>query len=300
MFCLQLFSLSHSGGDSKPITAMAVEVMDGASYTSLAKLSTETSSQALPTWLNPSALKKPATSALKNPSAWKKQRKKPLVKLQKRQNAIKGAKIFFKTGERVVAQFRGNKGWDHDRHLGKISKVNSDGTYAVLYDDGDIHKKLESQYIKPSTEPSHARAPSPKKKAKLSGSISRPRGQPPKGMKWDGEQGQWVSEGGSSSANVSSSAAARQHQGGAGCIMQLLEQTHFTKGARVLANFGGEGGNQVNHFASFLRVSCNFYWSVHRHDHQKKSRWHLRCAVCMYGVTPNGVKLISLVFILVF
>jgi hypothetical protein len=51
----------------------------------------------------------------------------------------------FKIGAIVMAEFQGNEEW----FPGKIVSVHGDGTYAVLYKDGDYEEQVHADLIKP-------------------------------------------------------------------------------------------------------------------------------------------------------
>ena len=50
-------------------------------------------------------------------------------------------------GTRVEAQWNGCRAW----YKGKVAKANSDGTYAILYDDGDLERSVKREQIRVST-----------------------------------------------------------------------------------------------------------------------------------------------------
>jgi hypothetical protein len=52
----------------------------------------------------------------------------------------------FKNGAIVMAEFQGNEEW----FPGKIVSVHGDGTYAVLYNDGDYEKHVHANLIEPA------------------------------------------------------------------------------------------------------------------------------------------------------
>jgi len=64
--------------------------------------------------------------------------------------------VQFKIGDRIEARFRGRS----VRHYpGRITKVNEDGTYNVLYDDGDSERGVKAEHIRvlPQLSPASSR-----------------------------------------------------------------------------------------------------------------------------------------------
>ena len=50
----------------------------------------------------------------------------------------------FKMSDKVEARFKGGKDW----YSGKINKINRDGSYGVLYDDGDRELRVKPENIR--------------------------------------------------------------------------------------------------------------------------------------------------------